>query len=110
MKLASGSLDRLLILYSRDVTEAPGGQRVASWTPRGALYGERLEMRTVDAARAGQRDTYAIGRFLIRYRRDLTTAHRLVIDGQTFDILAIDEPDRRTSMILTVEQATDPIS
>ncbi len=110
MKIASGKLDRKLTLYRATSTRQPGGQIIKAWTLIATVYAQRLEMRTVDSARAGQRDTYSMGRYLIRYRSDITTADRLVEDGTTYDILAKDEPDRRTTMVLTVEEATgDPI-
>jgi SPP1 family predicted phage head-tail adaptor len=110
VKVRSGSLDRQISLYGGVETKRPGGQLVHQWVHQATLYAQRLELRTVDSARAGQRDTYAVARFLIRYRPGLTTAHRLVVDGVTFDILNVDERDRRATMILTVEEATlDPI-
>jgi head-tail adaptor len=79
------------------------GQVQDTWTSAGTTYGQRLELRTSDAARAGSRDTYAIARFLIRYRVIDTTA-RIRVDGKLFDILDVDELDRRQSIILTLEE------
>jgi SPP1 family predicted phage head-tail adaptor len=80
---------------------------VEAYAPTGTIYAERLEMRTVDSARAGQRDTYAIARFLVRFRTDLTTANRLVCDGRTYDVLAVDQPPpRRSCLVLTCEEVT----
>lgn len=120
MKIAAGELDRRMSILSRGTSsgsepyqDAIGqvqdglGQIVETWTPAASTYAKRLELRTSDAARAGERDTYAISRFLIRYRKDITTRHRVIVDGTTFDILAIDELDRRESMILTVQEVRE---
>lgn len=110
MIINAGSLDRRLTIYSKTSTTDEVGQRIDAWVMGATIYAQLLELRTQDAARAGQRNTYSIGRYLIRYRADLTTGHRLTIDGATYDILSIDQPDRRATMILTVEQSTlDPI-
>ncbi|MER8170678.1 phage head completion protein, partial [Acinetobacter baumannii] len=72
MKIESGKLDHKLDVYRATTSREPGGQITKSWLKLGTVYAQRLEMRVIDSARAGQRDTYAIGRFLIR-SRDITT-------------------------------------
>jgi SPP1 family predicted phage head-tail adaptor len=117
VKIAAGELDRRMSILVRGSGDAPEpfrdafgqvqdglGQIVETWTPAGSTYAKRLELRTSDAARAGGRDTFSVSRFLIRYRTDITTRHRVIVDGITFDILAIDSPDRRETMVLTVEE------
>ncbi|WP_336869474.1 phage head closure protein [Sphingomonas sanguinis] len=80
------------------------GQVITSFRQIASLYAQRLELRTQDAARAGGRDTYSTARYLIRYRPDITTAMRVQIDDTEFDIVAIDQPDRRQTMVLTLEE------
>jgi SPP1 family predicted phage head-tail adaptor len=117
VKINAGKLDRRLEILSRSsvgtspaLQDALGqlqdglGQVLDTWTPTASTYAQRLELRTQDAARAGSRDTFAVSRFLIRYRRDLTTSARVRVDGILYDIRAIDEPDRRETMVLTVEE------
>lgn len=117
MKIDAGKLDRRLEILTRS---SPGtgpaaqdslgqlqdtvGQVQDVWTPSATIYAQRLELRTSDAARAGTRDTFAVSRFVIRYRAIDTTA-RVRVDGKLYDILAIDEPPpRRSVLILTVEE------
>lgn len=105
MRIASGKLDRRITILAHTVSESPLGQQLAGYAPIATTYAQRLEMRTQDAARAGGRDTFAVARYLIRYRTDLTTDHRIEVDGIVYDILTIDEPDRRTTLVLTIEEA-----
>ena len=105
MRINAGALDRRITILAQTVTESPMGQRVPGYAPIAATYAQRLEMRTQDAARAGGRDTFAVARYLMRYRCDLTTDHRIDIEGTVYDILAIEQPDRRATLILTVEEA-----
>lgn len=118
MKILAGKLDRRMSILAPDHSTATVepyqdalgqvqdglGQVVEEWTPQAQTYAQRLELRTSDATRAGGRDTFAVSRFLIRYRTDITTRHRVEVDGILFDILSIDEPDRRETMVLTVEE------
>lgn len=105
MRIASGNLDRRITILAQTVTESPLGQQVPGYAPIAATYAQRLQMRTQDAARAGGRDTFSVARYLIRYRTDLTTDHRVDVEGTVYDILAIEQPDRRATLILTVEEA-----
>ena len=104
--IASGALDHRLQIMVLTSSTGETGQVVEAYCLAGSTYAQRLELRTVDAARAGMRDTYAIARFLIRYRTDLTTSHRVQCDGKTYSVLAIDEPDRRATLVLTCEEVT----
>lgn len=104
--IAAGKLDRQMELLSPTTAPNPLGQGLTTYTTFTTVYGERLELRTSDAARSGQRDSFAMAKFRIRYRADLTTEMRIRSDGKLYDIRAIDEPDRRKSMILTVEEVT----
>lgn len=105
MKIESGKLDRKIELMNVVVTTDEFKQRIKSFAVVATLYAQRLEMRTQDVARAGVRDAHAVARYLIRWRADISTAMRVVIDGKPFDIVGVDEPDRRTTLILTVEAA-----
>lgn len=122
MMIDGGKLDRKLDILSagetqnlsgEPITDAFGqvitdefGQDRATFATVRTIRAQRLDMRTQDAARAGARETFAMARFLIRYREDISTAMRVRSDGKLYDIKAIDEPDRRASLILTVEEVT----
>ncbi len=119
MRIASGKLDRRLELLAAGPTTTIGGgaqdafgqivpdafgQAIATYATVATIYAQRLEMRTQDAARAGGRETFAMARFLIRWRANIGTTMRIRVDGLLYDIIGIEEPDRRATLILTVEQ------
>lgn len=82
------------------------GQPHATYAPLATIRAQRLDIRTQDAARAGGRETFALARFLIRWRANLSTDMRAQVDGRLYDIKAVDELDRRRSIILTCEEVT----
>lgn len=106
MKVESGKLDRTLELLNLTTVSDDYGQEIETFTKVATVYAQRLELRTQDAARAGGRETFSMARFLIRWRDNLSTGMRVRTDGKLYDIVAIDQPDRRTTMVLTLEEAT----
>ncbi|PTW49358.1 SPP1 family predicted phage head-tail adaptor [Sphingomonas faeni] len=105
MIVNAGALDRRIEIMSGTPTQDALGQVTEAFGVIATTYAQRLEMRTTDAARAGQRDAFSIARFLIRYRTGITTGQRVKVDGKLYDILAVDEPPpRRAVLILTVEE------
>lgn len=93
-------------LLAPSYAENAFGQEIAEHAVLAIVWGQRLEMRTQDAARLGEIDAYAVSRYLVRWRPDLRTAMRIEVDGRVHDIVGIDEPDRRATMILTLEEVT----
>lgn len=124
MKIAAGKLDRTLELlaagpsktitgtveddFGQVVSDAYGQEIATFETVSASIPAQRLEMRTQDAARAGGRDTFAMARFLIRWRGGIATAMRVRSDGKLYDIIGIEEPDRRKTLVLTLEEVTKP--
>ncbi|KQO06907.1 phage head closure protein [Sphingomonas sp. Leaf242] len=106
MKIEAGKLDRKLELLTPTVRRDEYGQEISTFDAVTTIYAQRLEMRTQDAARSGGRETFAMTRFLIRWRADLKTSMRIRVNTKLYDIIAIEEPDRRASMVLTMEEVT----
>jgi SPP1 family predicted phage head-tail adaptor len=106
MKIESGKLDRKLELLTPNTVRDELGQEISTFDQEVTIWGQRLEMRTQDAARAGGRETFAMARYLIRYRASLTTGMRMRVDNKLYDIVNIEEPDRRATLIISLEEAT----
>lgn len=106
MKIESGKLDRTLELLTSAKVADEYGQEIDTYEIVATIHAQRLEMRTQDAARAGGRETFSMARYLIRWRAGLTTNMRVRTDGKLYDVMAIDEPDRRVTMVITLEEVT----
>jgi len=103
VRIESGKLDRRVELLANLQRQNDIGEVIDVWTATASFWAQRLEMRTVDVARTSGTDDVARGRYLIRYRDDLSTDLRVAIDGVVHAITGIEEPDRRTTMIISVE-------
>lgn len=106
MKIESGKLDRILELLNLTKVADDYGQEIETFTKVATIYAEALEIRTQDAARAGGRETFTMARFKVRWRSGLVTGLRIRTNGKLYEIVAVDEPDRRATMIITLEEVT----
>ena len=103
MKIEAGKLDRKLQILSVTTTSNAAGQPSYTTTIMATVWAQSLEIRNVDVARMGGIVGSTTARYLIRWRDDITLAHRVRVDGADYVIRSIDRPDRRISLILTVE-------
>lgn len=100
--ISAGKLDRKLKLFRLTVEDDELGQPVETWKAVAIVPAQRLELRSADVARQGGKVALATGRYLIRYRRNITIGQRVEVDGRAYKVTQIDYPDRRASLILTV--------
>lgn len=103
MKIDAGKLDRRLTVMTTASAKNEYGEIVDTDTVATTIYAQRLELRQTDVARASGRDAQTTARYLIRHRTGLTVGQRVACDGVTYQIAAIDEPDRRYTLVLTCD-------
>ena len=102
VRVDAGKLDRRLIVQSQTRTQDDFGQQTDVWSTLATTQAQRLELRTADVAGNAGRDVEVDAKFLIRYRAGLAVGQRAIVDGTTYVITSIDEPDRRATLVLTV--------
>ncbi|QUT04839.1 phage head closure protein [Sphingobium phenoxybenzoativorans] len=68
------------------------------WTPLAEIWSEKIPMRGDEVLRDNVLRSTSTARFVIRYRDDVTTKHRLVekVSGKIWNIRAIDDPYGRS--------------
>lgn len=90
-------------------TRSPNGQGgfTTAWTPIGApVFAEKIPMQGDEVLRETIVNATKKARFVIRFRTDVTPAHRLVevIAGTVWNIRAVDDPyDMRDRLWLAAE-------
>lgn len=110
MIVKSGSLDRVILIEKPTKSRSAVAQEIDTWSALATIRGQRLDLRwtqQVELKPGGEnkgpgRSLVATARYLIRYRSDLTIGQRATVDGGTYTISAIEEQDRRQTIILTL--------
>lgn len=101
--LRAGDLNRQVALQSRSVTRDGFGQEAVDWSTFATVMAKikPLSGRELDLARAINRET--THEVTVRYRTNLTTAHRVVYQGRNYNIHSIlDEEMRHEYLVLSV--------
>ncbi|NFV80000.1 phage head closure protein [Magnetospirillum aberrantis] len=100
----AGKLDRLITILALTTGQDEYGGVTETWTPIDDPVWARW-MPGAGSERFAAASTYAEtqGRFLIRWRSDITPQHRVAWDGREFDILDVVEIGRREGLELRVK-------
>jgi SPP1 family predicted phage head-tail adaptor len=105
--MRAGNLDRKVTLQQRTLAAANArGEKIASYSTLAEVWGERRDVSGREFFAAGQLHAEASTRFLIRYRSSLTTVHRVVCEGVTYDVVHIAEVGRRVGIELVCKVVT----
>lgn len=106
----AGRASHRIRLQRKSITRSPAGEEIVSWvnavtdTPDGLVWAEAWPLKGREFFAAQQTQYAADVRFRIRYRAGIEREHRIIWDGQPYDIIAIADvgADRHTLEILTV--------
>jgi len=95
--MRAGKLRRRVAIQSLTETKDTYGEPIKSWTTVYTVYAQVLPLRGDERAQNQQLMSRADTKFRIRYNSDMTitTKHRLVYDGDNYDITAILEIGRK---------------
>ncbi len=100
MTLRAGLLDRRVVLQRRVEETDSSGQAVVRWLPLAEVW---ARVEPLGGRRNfGQEQWVAMGdvRFTIRWRPDVNPLHRVVHDGQAFDVVSVAEEGRREALLI----------
>ena len=102
--MRAGKLDRVIVLQRATETVGTAGAVAKSWATLGELRAELVNL-AADAAGApfGTVETTGI-MFRTRYRAGITTADRILFDGDLYKITSVAEIGRRVGLEIKVER------
>ncbi len=97
-----GRLRRRVVIEERTRTPDAGGGAVETWSPRATVWAWVKPIDGSERVSAEQRQSGARYDITIRYRTDVSLAHRMRLDGVPLSIHAIKDPnDHRHWLVLT---------
>lgn len=99
----AGKLDRRVELLTKTTTRDAAGQPIDTWSTVATVPAERLTLRSMDIRSSAGVETVPDAKYRIRWRAGVSTAMRATVDGSTFNVIGVDDPDRRTSLIITLQ-------
>jgi SPP1 family predicted phage head-tail adaptor len=84
----AGELDRRIQLQSATITnDADYNQEVSSWATYATVWA-KMEFHRATEGEASAREYAEMGLYLtIRYRGDVTSEHRVIFEGTTYEII-----------------------
>ena len=107
MPLRAGLLDRRIRLERRVEETDDSGQSVVRWLPLAEVWARVEPLGGREGF--GQQQFVATGdvRCTIRWRDDVTPLHRVVYDGQEFDVVSVAEDGRREAILVVARGRTE---
>lgn len=102
--MRAGRLDRSISIERASRAVSPAGTVSDNWATIATVRAELVRGNALEAARAfGEAETSTV-LFRVRYLADITTADRVMFDGETFDLVEIEEIGRRRGLNLRCER------
>jgi SPP1 family predicted phage head-tail adaptor len=96
-----GRLDRRITILQRGSTSDDWNQSANSYTTLATVWAEVREQGATEREEVDQTVTVATKLFIIRYRADITTLHRITYNSDTYDITGLAEVGRREGLRIT---------
>lgn len=95
-----GRLDRQIQLQSSTPSQNTSGEKIASWATYDTVWAEEIDVPAREKIASGTEQSIKQMGFLIRYRSDVTRRHRVVYNGENYDIEDMREIGRREALEL----------
>lgn len=103
-KLKAGSLNRRVSIEVLESTPNGSGGFYSAWVPLMTVWAEVIALRGGEALVQNVQRSTQLFRVTIRWRSDVTSANRLMLDGRAMNIISCEDVDgRRESLVMTAE-------
>lgn len=104
----AGKLDRRIVIQAKTSTQDAYGSVSDTWASFAEVWAQYLSGAGNELFTAAQVYADTQGRFRIRYIDGITTEHRVLYNGNYYDILSVDEIGRREGLELKVKARLCP--
>ena len=91
--MKAGALRFYSPLRSRATTQGSDGEQVHTWSTYAVVYASKVSLRVSQQFTADVNQSQAEFESNIRYRADVQPEHRILIDGVTYEIVGVADPD-----------------
>lgn len=92
--LCAGDLRHRVELQAASTTRDRVGGLVTTWATLATVWAKVEPMSARESWWRQQMNAAAAWKISLRYRADLTTKHRIVYDGRTFEVRGVTDPDQ----------------
>lgn len=106
--MKAGKLDRIITIQRVATTVDEYGTPVEGWTTVATVRGQRVKLSMDEYLRAFGSTSEAVAVFRIRHLDGLTLADRIICDGETYDLKAVEPLGRREGLDLRCIAAGGP--
>lgn len=109
MAVALGEMKRKISIQADTPTADAFGQPISSWAEitDGSVWAAVKYLRGFERVAAGQEAAFGEVLFTIRYKSGLTAKHRIVYDGDVYDILEVRDTGPGAILELVARKRTD---
>lgn len=99
--MRGGDIDRRLKIQRKVITQNGFGDEIVAWETVATVWAQKVEARGDERFAAQQFLGHAVKTFRIRWSdtvKEITSEHRLVLDGRAHDITDVREVGRREGL------------
>jgi SPP1 family predicted phage head-tail adaptor len=99
-----GKLDRRIVIQALTTVTDALGSITETWADLATVWAEYVPLSGLEQIEAGKLTSRSIAKFRIRYRAGLTTKHRIVADGSTYNIRHLEDHRRKGEHVMMCEE------
>ena len=105
--LQAGKLDRQIVIQSLTTGQSVYGGTTESYSTLATVFAKVTPLRGREFFDSKAINSEVDTRFVIRYRNDVTTKHRISYDSKIYDIHSVQEMGRRAGTEIMASASVD---